>query len=172
MTTQNPNAMYADLHERNIVIEPTEKTRLLYGLRHLLGAVERLQALDYWREAYWVQLFRAAGLRKGHAYTAAELRQIAQPGDETPRFMGQLAHLVERGAFRRGFTLSCEICGLTRWYSLAAAGATPLRCQGCRQPLAIPLEQPFAYQPNPLLCDALKNGVITEILVLLWAQEH
>jgi len=164
--------MLDHLQQHGVSAKPTEKTKMLQGLLHLLKAVGDLTVLDYWRDPAWVRLFCSANLRKGQAYTVVEIRQIAQPRATTPAFMEQFAKLVEQQVFRRGFNLSCEICGLTHWYSFQEAAHIPLLCQGCRQPLSFPLEQPFAYQPNSLLCGALKNGIITEILVLLWAQRQ
>lgn len=156
------------LRSRGVSIAPSEKTRLLTGLIYLLDAEKNLGTLEYWREAHWIRLFRSAEIRKGRAYEPSVLRQIARPQEHTEEFMMQLAQLVHHRVFRPGFILGCEICGLTYWYSLEEA-AGEMQCFGCRQPIAPALEQSLVYQPNPLLCKALKNGIITEILTLLWA---
>jgi len=138
------------------------KGRYLAGMLSMLNPPHELNFL---RETAYVTLFSNAQIRKGRAFTYAQLHQIANPGVGSSSFYEQFDWMVERGIFKRGYRLECSLCGLDYFYSLQHI-ADDLSCDGCLTSLAIPLEQPIAYQLNPLWMEAMKNGALTSLRTL------
>jgi hypothetical protein len=126
-----------------------------------------LLAFDFLRDEHILRLFSNAQLRKGKAFTVKELHTLARPGPYTERFYEQLATLADKGVFFRGYTLTCPTCDLSTWYALPDL-AERVICQGCRTTFQMPLEIPFAYRPNRLFCEGLKNGALTVLLTALY----
>lgn len=154
--------MQAILEQRGYAIRQDVKGRYLAGMLSMLNPPHELNFL---REPAYVALFSNAQIRKGRAFTYAQLHQVANPGEGSSSFYEQFAVMVERGIFKRGYRLQCPLCGLDYFYSLQHS-VDDLCCAGCLNPLAILLEQPIAYQLNPLWMEAMKNGALTSLRTL------
>lgn len=146
------------------------KARYLHGMICAIPDMPLLEAFVFLRRDYWIRLFSSAALRKGNAYTVKELRQMAHPGDAFADFLHDLRFIVAQHILQRGYRLACDTCGLEGWYALRDAATTPCRCEGCRQPIFLPLELDFAYRLNPLFAIGFNNGALTIFLAALALQ--
>lgn len=145
----------------------SSKGKYVSGFVRLLGGEF---AMDVLQHSTIQRLFNNAQIRKGRVYSLSELTQIAQPQGDIALFRQMLAALVKQNAFMRGYVLKCPTCDLDAWYRLGSVGEITA-CQGCGEPIQLPLEIEFAYQPNRLLEEALKSGALTVLLTLyhwLW----
>lgn len=133
---------------------------LIHSYVELLGGLA--QAGLTCEQLPMIRLLSNAQLRKGHAYTLRELRQIGNPGEHPLLFDSALRYLEERGALRRGYRIDCPHCGLRLWYPLVDIQAH-IRCEGCRKEYWLPQELDFAYSLNPLAREALKSGALCVI---------
>jgi hypothetical protein len=120
------------------------------------------------RDEHMIRLLSNAQLRKGHAYSYSELRQIAMPAIE--HFHQQITDLAGKQVFLRGYNLRCPVCDLYLWYELSAA-AEHIICRGCRSSFQMPIDIPFAYRLNQLFMEGLKQGALTVLLTLLRLNE-
>ncbi len=154
----------AAFEEVGYAVTPTAKGRYYQGMVSLMGGLESLILL---RDEHMLNLFSNAQLRKGAAHTFKELRGIANPRQHFDRLVEQLHLLTDRGVFFRGYRLQCPACDLDTWYALADVGER-VNCQGCRAVFQMPLEHPFAYRPNQLFTQGLKEGALTVLLTMLW----
>jgi hypothetical protein len=148
--------------------ELSAKSKYMKGLLPLLRGQYELGILQH---EDMIRLLSNAQIRKGRAYSLKQLAQIANPQEETPRFMRQIASLASSAAFIRGYALQCPHCDLEAWYALDNI-AEWIQCEGCRQLFQLPLELDFAYRPNRLLMEALKSGALSILLTLHhWLQD-
>jgi hypothetical protein len=144
------------------------KSRYMKGLVPLLGGQ---YTLDMLQNEDIIRLFSNAQIRKGRAYNLKQLIQIANPNQQTPRFIEQIAILAASTAFIRGYRLQCPTCDLDTWYAIHDI-AEQVTCEGCRIPFQLPLELDFAFRPNRLLMEALKSGALSVLLTLnYWLQD-
>lgn len=156
------------LQQAGYIAELRPKSRYMKGLVPLLGGQYTLDMLQH---EDIIRLFSNAQIRKGRAYSLKQLIQIANPNQQTPRFIEQIATLAASSAFIRGYRLQCPTCDLDTWYALDTI-AEKVTCQGCRIPFQLPLELDFAFRPNRLLMEALKSGALTVLLTLNhWLQD-
>jgi len=155
------------LEQAGYTAELRPKSRYMKGLVPLLGGQYTLNLLQ---NEDILRLFSNAQIRKGHAYSLKQLIQIANPNDETPRFIDQIATMAASSAFIRGYRLQCPTCDLDTWYALDEIGEQVV-CEGCRIPFQLPLELDFAFRPNRLLMEALKSGALTVLLTLHHLQQ-
>ncbi|MGJ3239614.1 MAG: hypothetical protein ACFE0Q_12970 [Anaerolineae bacterium] len=140
----------------------TPKSRYMKGLVPLLGGQF---TLDLLKHPDMLRLFSNAQIRKGTSYSLKQLAQIANPQQETERFLGQIKTLAAGNTFIRGYRLQCSTCDLDTWYALDGI-AEMVTCEGCRTTFQLPLELDFAFRPNRLLIEALKSGALTILLTL------
>lgn len=138
------------------------RSRYMKGLVPLLGGQFALNMLKH---KDILRLFSNAQFRKGTSYNLKQLAQIANPQQDTPRFMKQMKTLASRSTLIRGYRLQCPTCDLDTWYALDDV-AEMVTCEGCRTPFQLPLELDFAFRPNRLLIEALKSGALTVLLTL------
>lgn len=143
-------------------VDLTAKSRYMKGLVPLLGGQF---TLDLLKHPDILRLFSNAQIRKGTSYSLKQLAQIANPQQDTARFMGQMKTLAASGTFIRGYRLQCPICDLDTWYALDDVAEMVL-CEGCRNTFQLPLDIDFAFRPNRLLIEALKSGALTVLLTL------
>ncbi len=145
-------------------LHPDPKGRFIQGMVALMGGIDGFTLLydDPIR-----RLFANAQVRKGTAHTFRELLGIVKPRDQHDRFAAQFHDLVLRGVFFRGYRLACPACDLTTWYALADV-QEKIVCRGCRSLFQMPLEQSFAYAPNELFTQGLREGAMTVLLTALW----
>lgn len=156
------------LQSANYKAELSAKSKYMKGLLPLLRGQYELGILQH---EDMIRLLSNAQIRKGRAYSLKELAQIANPKEETPRFIKQIAGLASSGAFIRGYGLQCPHCDLDTWYALDTV-AEWVTCEGCRQLFQLPLDLDFAFRPNRLLMEALKSGALTILLTLHhWLQD-
>ncbi len=141
------------------------KSHQLRGIAHLLGE------MDLWhpvRDEGMVRILSNASVRKGQAYTTKQFYQMCQPCNE---FYQHLSALVEKRFFMRGYNLVCPHCAMNLWYRVSdVSGVTT--CQGCYRTFPLYLDAEFAYQPNPLVIEGLKNGALTILLTLFWLHQN
>ncbi len=154
----------AAFEEAGYIVTPTAKGRYYQGMANLMGGLEALALL---RDEHMLNLLSNAQLRKGTAHTFKELRGVANPRQHFNRFVEQLHLLTGRGVFFRGYRLQCPVCDLDAWYAMTDVGER-VTCQGCRSVFQMPLEHPFAYRPNQLFTQGLKEGALTVLLTVLW----
>lgn len=64
--------------------------------------------------------------------------------------------LTEAGVLLQGFEITCGHCISRFWYHVDDVRAV-VRCFGCRQQLALPVERPWSYRPNELLWKAVRD---------------
>lgn len=138
------------------------RSRYMKGLVPLLGGQF---TLDMLKHEDILRLFSNAQIRKGQSYSLKQLAQIANPQDETERFMEQMRTLAGSSTFIRGYRLQCPTCDLDTWYALDDV-AEMVVCEGCRIAFQLPLDLDFAFRPNRLLIEALKSGALTVLLTL------
>lgn len=138
------------------------RSRYMKGLVPLLGGQF---TLDILKHEDILRLFSNAQVRKGQSYSLKQLAQIANPQDETERFLTQMQTLAGSSTLIRGYRLQCPTCDLDTWYALDEV-AEMVTCEGCRIPFQLPLELEFAFRPNRLLIEALKSGALTILLTL------
>lgn len=156
------------LEQAGYIAELTPKSRYMKGLVPLLGGQYTLNLLQH---EYIIRLLSNAQIRKGRAYSLKQLIQIANPEQETPRFIEQIAGLAASSTLIRGYNLHCPNCDLDTWYALDGIREEVI-CQGCRIPFQLPLDLDFAFRPNRLLMEALKSGALTILLTLNhWLQD-
>lgn len=155
------------LEQVGYAAELRPKSRYMKGLVPLLGGQYTLNLLQ---NEDIIRLFSNAQIRKGRAYSLKQLIQIANPNDETPRFIQQIATLAASSTFIRGYRLQCPTCDLDTWYALDTI-AEQVTCEGCRIPFQLPLELDFAFRPNRLLMESLKSGALTVLLTLHHLQQ-
>jgi hypothetical protein len=156
------------LHAAHYQAELSAKSKYMKGLLPLLRGQYELGILQH---EDMIRFLSNAQIRKGRAYSLRQLVQIANPQEESPRFMRQIASLASSGAFIRGYGLQCPHCDLDTWYALDSV-AEWVTCEGCRQLFQLPLELDFAFRPNRLLMEALKSGALTILLTLHhWLQD-
>lgn len=142
--------------------ELSARSRYMKGLVPLLGGQF---TLDLLKHEDILRLFSNAQVRKGQAYSLKQLAQIANPQEETGRFLSQMQTLAGSSTLIRGYRLQCPTCDLDTWYALDDV-AEMVTCEGCRIPFQLPLELDFAFRPNRLLIEALKSGALTVLLTL------
>lgn len=142
--------------------ELSARSRYMKGLVPLLGGQF---TLDILKHEDILRLFSNAQIRKGQSYSLKQLAQIANPQDETERFMSQMQILAGSSTLIRGYRLQCPTCDLDTWYALDDI-AEMVTCEGCRIGFQLPLELDFAFRPNRLLIEALKSGALTVLLTL------
>ena len=65
----------------------------------------------------------------------------------------------------------CPHCAMNLWYRVSDVSEVTV-CQGCYRTFPLYLDAEFAYQPNPLVIDGLKNGALTILLTLLWLHQN
>lgn len=156
------------LEQAGYTAELRPKSRYMKGLVPLLGGQYTLNILQH---EDMIRLFSNAQIRKGRAYNLKQLIQIANPNEQTSRFIEQIATLAASSTFIRGYRLQCPTCDLDTWYALDDI-AEQVTCQGCRIPFQLPLELDFAFRPNRLLMEALKSGALTVLLTFNhWLQD-
>jgi len=151
------------LAEAGYSLHLTDKSRYLYHMAQRLLACGGWDALY---TPYMTRLWLNAGVRKGKAYTLAELRQIAQPREAEETFLYEMRLWVSGAIFKRGVRFKCDRCALEQNHPTQAL-SDPLICDGCQSPLIVPLDVPFAFTPNPLFCIGMANGLLT-LLRVLW----
>ena len=144
------------------------KGRYVQGIARLLGGIPEIITLS---DEAMVSLLSNAQLRKGTAFTYKQHQQLANPNEHILRFQEQMMTLAAKGVFLRGYRLQCATCDLDSWYPLANAGEF-ITCQGCRTDFQMPLELAFAYRPNQLLTQGLKNGALSILLTLRLLQNR
>ena len=142
--------------------ELSARSRYMKGLVPLLGGQF---TLDMLKHDDILRLFSNAQIRKGQSYNLKQLAQIANPQDDTARFMEQMRTLAGSSTFIRGYRLQCPTCDLDTWYALDEV-AEMVMCEGCRIPFQLSLDLDFAFRPNRLLIEALKSGALTVLLTL------
>lgn len=147
-------------------INPSEKSHYARGLVRLLGNAAEALALPS-----IVRLLSNAQVRKGRAYTYNEMQQLAQPQTQVDAFRDALEQLLESGAFAAGYRVACHFCSLVTWHQLAGWHG-PLSCAGCQTLLQLPLTANLAFQPNPLLCEGLKSGLLSVLLLQRYLQKQ
>lgn len=155
------SAIMATLQQQGYQVSVTDKNVLYRKVLTLLGGLE---SIGWLYEEMMLRLCLNAQIRKGQAYSLPELKSIAQPQERTPQFYDIMAQLIAKGIFKRGYSLSCPYCDFFTWYALPIAEAQS--CAGCGAIFQPPLELPFAYQPNTLFSNALRNGAVTVLLFL------
>jgi hypothetical protein len=160
----------APLERAGYTVTQESKSRYLHGMMQVVAPHPNPVTFDFLRHDYMLRVFNSAAFRKGSAYTAKELQQIAQPADALLEFLRELVNLVQREVLQRGYRLPCGECGLEWWYPLRELENDYLRCVGCRKYIFLPLELHFAYRLNPLFALGINNGALTIFLALLALQ--
>lgn len=164
----NPPPDHSRLFQRfqahGYALQPDPKGRFIQGMVALMGGIDGFTLLyhDPIR-----RLFANAQVRKGTAHTFKELLGIVKPRDQHDHFASQFHDLVLQGVFFRGYRLACPACDLTTWYGLADV-QEQIVCRGCRSHFQMPLEHQFAYAPNELFIQGLREGAMTVLLTALW----
>ncbi|RMG89283.1 MAG: hypothetical protein D6712_01950 [Chloroflexi bacterium] len=154
------NGIILQLEQAGYRVSIDDKAPYYEGMLTLLGGVEGIELL---RDAAQVRLLSHAQVRKGRAYTNRELFQLS--GGNPHNLEHTLLQLVKRHIWLRGYRLRCPNCTLEYWYRPQEL-SDPLTCVGCYRPFIAPLEQPFAYQLNPLFAEGLRQGALTVLLAL------
>lgn len=159
----------APLEQAGYTVTQDTKARYLRGMLISSNCFQgaSFESFRFLRYEYILRLFTHAALRKGNAYTTKELRQMANPAEDTLPFLNTFYNLVICALFHRGYRLECNQCGLEWWYPLRELTHEPLKCEGCQHTLFLPLELDFAYRLNPLLAVGINNGALTIFLAAL-----
>lgn len=150
------------INEAGYKADLSARSRYMKGLVPLLGGQF---TLDMLKHEDILRLFSNAQIRKGQSYNLKQLAQIANPKNETSRFMEQMRTLAGSSTFIRGYRLQCPTCDLDTWYALDEVSEMVM-CEGCRISFQLPLDVDFAFRPNRLLMEALKSGALTVLLTL------
>lgn len=131
--------------------------------KSVVGMLRRLEGYEHVLQNPALQrLFLNAQLRKGTAYTVAEMKAIALPRDAD--FEHLIGTLARQQILQRGYVLNCETCGMALFYvSLHEEQA----CEGCGAAIQVPVQLDFAFRLNPLWMHGLKNGALTVLLTLV-----
>jgi hypothetical protein len=146
-----------------------EQTKLGKQMRAGIHTLDRLGEALY--NPHIRQVLFHAQVRKGHAYTYAELQQMAQPKAHHAAFRSQVERLVFDGILRRGYWVACPECETKVWYPSEYI-REPFLCEGCRHQLMLPLEAMAAFRLNPLWASLLKNGATSVLLAFKYLVDH
>jgi hypothetical protein len=146
-------------------VERDAKGRYCDGMWKLMGSDPNVACLL--RDESIIDLFSNAQIRKGKAFTYREMLGITQPSSDEriTHFYEQLMLLAEHDILLRGYNVKCPFCDLDTWYDPGSIAAGI--CLGCRSPLRLPLELPFAFRLNQLFMEGLKQGALTVLLAAL-----
>ncbi len=139
------------------------KANYYQGMLRLTGGLDGLQFL---RQEAILRLLLNAQIRKGSAYTFAELKAIALPREQAESFARTFQELAGKQIFLRGYQLKCPVCDLALWYSLSDIDEY-MRCQGCRSQFQLPLVLEFAYRLNQLFVMGVNQGALSVLLTAL-----
>ena len=160
------SAIIAALQNAGYTVRRESLDSIYRKMIQLLG-YEGLGSIDRIRREDILRLLMDAQIRKGRAFTVAELKAIADPREETESFYAALQEIVayDNAIFRRGYEFECLYCLDRHWY-IAYEFGEQMTCHGCEAIFQPPLETEFFYKINELFAKGLKNGALTVLFTL------
>lgn len=168
MASENFTLMADRLQAAGYEVSRDSKGNYYHGMLRLAGD---LNGLAFLRQETMIRLLLNAQIRKGIAYTFAELKAIALPREHAEQFAHLLQDLAGRQIFLRGYVPKCPVCNLELWYPLSEIDEH-MRCQGCRSNFQLPLELDFSYRMNQLFVMGVNQGALSVLLTALHLHRH